>query len=930
MRNKSIMIYLLLSMMCIAQNAWSQSADKCNIAVKDSIDNSTFAISTVNGDDLLKSATISPANTLYGRLNGLTVLQNGGYGGTGETDPKMYIRGMGTLNDNSMLVLVDGLERPLSSLVTEEIESVSVLKDAASLALYGLRGANGVLLVKTKRGEIGRSKINVSYHHTFTTPFRMPKFANAATYAEAVNEGRTNEGLSALYNEQEINAYRSGKYPTLFPDVNWVKETLRDVGARDQVNLTASGGNEKVRYFALINFAADRGLIKNANMNDGYTSQLTNSTMNVRTNLDMRLTSTTQMSVNLMGKLREMNRPGAVTDANLMYSLYNLPANAYPVKTDNGTWGGGAQGLYPLNPVAQSSSTGYAMAHARGLYADMELVQNLDVLTKGLKARFRIGFDAFSESWDSRSKQYLYEATSVKLDPSGVPGTPIYTQYGKDMTELSFSTQLGGQSRHSNLQFGLDYEKNFSQGYLSTFLLYKQDKQVEIGQFNTFMHQDIVAGVHYTLANRYFFDLSMSASGTSRLPKDQRWGFFPAVLVAWNITNESFMRDISWVNQLKLRASYGLTGNDRITPNLNRYYFQGGSGFVFGNDYNKSIGGLMEGPLASRYVTYEKTSKLNVGLDTRLFNLLTLNIDAFYDQTYDIMVSTQGVASGMLGSINSYEPDGKVTNYGLEIGAKIDGTAKDFVYSVAGQLSFVRNKITNMNESYLPYDYLKSTGRPIGQVFGMEAIGFFKDQADIDKSPKQTFSTVYPGDLKYKDQNKDGKIDAFDAVAMGHNGYCPEIYYSASVDIEYKGIGLSALFQGTANQSIVLNTPGLYSPLIRNGTVSEHYLANCWRPNDSNNANALYPRLTTTESANNYRSNSAFIADASYLKLRMLEVYYKLPKMLVSKCRMSDLKLFVRGMNLFSIDNIKVTDPEFISAAYPTLRSYNLGFNLTF
>lgn len=919
-------IYISLSLLLTAQVAIAQTNKETPEQTNKTADQSTASTATVSGEELLKRSSLSPSNTLYGKLNGLTVLQNGGYGGAGEPEPTLFIRGLGTLNDNSILVLIDGLERPLSSLVTEEIEDITVLKDAAALAKYGLRGANGVLLIKTKRGMTDKPSIEVSYQHTFTSPARLPKFADAATYAEAVNEGLTNEGLPVQYTSPQIDAYRNGKYPSLYPNVNWMKETLREQGQRDQVNFAAHGGSAKVRYFSLINFASDRGLIKEADLNS-YSTQLTSSTMNVRTNLDIDLTSTTQMSVNLLGKLREMNRPGAVTDNVLMQNLYSLPSNAYPVITHNGIWGG-ASSVYPANPVAQTSSTGYSSAHARSLFADMTLKQDLSKWVKGLNAEFRIGFDASSENWDSRTKQYLSESNVAHLNAAGVPVDTVNTQYGKIENELGFSTSLGAQERHANLQFGLNYTKEFTNSKLNASVMYKQDKRVALGQFNSYMHQDVVAYAHYGLQNRYFFDLSMSGSGTSRLPKDSRWGFFPAAAAAWNITNEQFMQQVSWLNLLKLRLSYGLTGNDIVTPNLDQYPFVGGNGFVFNDDFKWQTG-TAEGHLPSSGVTFEKTSKLNIGIDTRFFNILTFNVDAFYDRTYDIMVNTQGVSSSMLGSINAFEPDGIVKNYGVEIGLNVSDKVGDFFYNVGGQFSFVRSNIVAMDEIYLPHDYLKATGRPVGQLFGLETIGFFKDEADIAKSPTQTFSTVYPGDFKYKDQNGDNRIDIYDQVAMGYNSMCPEIYYSASLELEYKGLGISAQFQGAANYSVILNTPGLYLPLMGNKAISTHYLENCWRPG-ADNSQAIYPRLTTTESNNNYKPNTVFVSDASYLKLRQAEVYYKLPQAWINKCRLQQLRVFARGMDLFSIDNIKVTDPESTGAVYPTLRSYHLGINLTF
>lgn len=525
MRNKLITI-ISLPVLCIA-SVWAQEKTTGSDMLQ--FDETTISASTVSGKELMKRSNINPANALYGKLNGLFIRQNGEYG-DGEGYPSMNIRGIGSLNNNSILVFVDGLERDINSLVLEEIEEITILKDAAALAPYGIRGANGVILVKTKRGKKGKTDIHVSYQHSVTTPVRLPQMADTATYAEAVNEGLANEGLAPRYTQQEIEAYRSGKYPILFPNVDWFNETLRDHGQRDQVNFTASGGSNRIRYYSMINFISDRGLLKNTDQGS-YSTQLANSILNVRTNLDIDITSSTQVKVNLSGKLKEKYSPGSISDGVLMETLYALPANAYPVRSHNGIWGG--SNMYPKNPVAESSSTGYTTSHARTLLADLTLTQDLEALAPGLSAEFRIGFDAYSETWDARSKQYLYESNIAHLDNSGIPTDTVNTQYGKEEKQLGFNSWLNNQNRHSNIQFALNYQKDFSQSNLFASIRYKQDKNVYLGQYNTYMHQDVIASGHYGLLNKYYLDFSIAASGTSRLPKANRWGVFPAISGAW-------------------------------------------------------------------------------------------------------------------------------------------------------------------------------------------------------------------------------------------------------------------------------------------------------------------------------------------------------------------------------------------------------------
>lgn len=924
---KNIIKYLFLSFICTVFAASAQQIQEADGQPVYQTEGSTMATSSVTGDLLLKRSSINPANTLYGRLNGLIVLQGSGYGSTGESDPIMYISGIGNISPKPPLVLIDGIERPLSMLVTEEIEDVTILKDAVALALYGMRGANGVVLVTTKRGKADKVDINVSWQHSFTSPTRLPKFANAISYVDAINEGLTNEGRNPRYTDLQRQAYETGNYPLLFPDVNWMEETLRKWGHRDQVNFSARGGTNKARFFSLINVISDRGLSKDDNSNSDYTTRLMSTTANIRTNLDINLTPTTLMQANIFARISEMNRPGAYTDTDLMWVPYNLPPNVYPVKNADGSWGGGSA-IYPMNPVAQSTSTGYASTHARGIYADLLLKQDLDSFVDGLSVEGRVGFDSFFDSEDVRSKRFLAKSLIPVLDASGAPVDTAVVEYGNDDKELGFGTRLVSQNRFFDLQFQLNYSKEIGPGNLQAFLLYRQDKRVLPGQNETYIHQEVTAFGHYSLLDRYYFDLSLSSAGSGRLPQNHHWGFLPAVGAAWRLSREAFLENTGWLDDLKLRLSFGLAGSDKIPYNLDQYPFSGGNGFIFGDTYAYSWG-FAEGRLPSKKVTYEKNRMLNFGIESKFIQKIALNVDVFFNKTYDIMVSKAGNTSSMLGATHSYEPNGAVKNRGIEIRVSIGDQTGDFKYNIGGQFTFTRNTIDNMNEPYRPYDYMKRTGRPVGQLFGMENIGFFQDEADISQSPLQMFSNVYPGDFKYKDQNGDNQIDENDEIPIGYTNQCPEIYYSATIDLEYKGFGVSALFQGIGNYSLYTSHASLYYPLMNNTTVSEHYLENYWRPG-ADNTGAKYPRLTTTESSNNYRLNNAFIANASYLKLRYAEVYYKFPASLTSKIHVDNCKLFVRGMDLFSIDQIKVIDPEARGIAYPSLKSYHVGFSLTF
>lgn len=882
----------------------------------------TKAISQTDGDALLRRSTIKPSNSLFGLLSGLTVMQQGGYA----SSASLSIRGRGSLNNNSILILVDGVERDLNTLVIEEIEDVVVLKDAAALAIYGMRGANGALLVTTKRGTEQKQSISVKYELAMGTPTRLPEFVDAPTYAQAYNEGLANEGIAPIYSDLEIEAYRSGKYPDSFANVDWMKETLRKWSTTHQASITATGGNKRIKYFSMLKYVNDQGLLRHTDTYPEYSTQLMRNILNIRTNLDIAVTRTTDVSINLLGRLAEQNRPGNVVDSEIMQTLYTLPANAFPVKNSDGIWGGLSG--YRLNPVAETSYTGYALGHSRAILADLAITQRLDALVKGLKVFARASVDATAENYDGRTKQYLYESNLAQFDPTGELGPVTTTQYGREDKQLGFYSYLGAQQRSSNIQAGFAYELNNEKHKLSSAIFYRQDKYVGLGGGTTSTHQDIVAYGDWAYKDRYFVSASISGSGTSRLPKELRWGVFPAVALAWRADNEAFLKNSEAVDLLNIRASYGLTGNDLVTPYLDRYPFNFSGSFAFtDNILNQS--GMAEQRLPSAHYTYEKAAKLNVGFDLRMFDLVTLSADAFYERRRDIMVNANTVNSGIVGITLSDVAEGVVDNRGVELTMNIGRQYRNGYFNIGGTFSFARNKIIDMNEEAQPYDYMKRTGHSTGQPFGLEVIGFFQNQEDIDGSPTQYFSEVYPGDYKYKDQNGDDRIDEYDVVALGRNSSIPELNYSILLDAGYKGLSLSAMFQGVGCYTVPLTTTGVYQPLVNNTTLSEHYLENCWRPNGLVTS-ALYPRLTTTGSSNNYRTNSALLANGAFLKLRYVELAYTLPRQWVNKIRMKEARVFVRGTDLFSIDRIDVLDPEVMNVAYPVLKTVQLGVSFSF
>lgn len=889
---------------------------------------STGAVSTVYAENIEKSSAFSIGNSLYGNALGLTTLQNTGV--VWEQMPSMYIRGLKTLNgNNGILLVVDGIERDnnwqaLKYITPEEVESVSVLRDAAALALYGYRGVNGVVNIVTKRGKYNTREINFSYDHAFNYMTRKPEMADAYMYASALNEALTNDGKQVRYSQNELNAFKNGTSPYLYPNVNWWEEVFRERGTSDIATLSFRGGSTKMRYYTMMNLQNNRGFIKHYNATPDYSTQEKYSKANFRSNLDIDLSPKTKMQANIMGILNEFSRPGMGSD-NLISKLYQLPSAAFPVRTESGLWGGNTTWGENWNPVALTEGRAYSKGHTRGLYADMSLRQDLSSLTEGLGASVRMGYDNLASYWENHTKGYKYGMATVASWENGMPVAGEELTGGKD-TEMSGDSKLDWQYRAFNFQMNIDWQRQFGAHNLYSMLLYSYKYDNAKGINNTFYRQNVGWYTHYGFKNRYFADFTLMASASNLLAPDHRWNVSPTVGLAWLISNEKFMQHQNVVDFLKLRASFGMLNTDNIPGN--GYWNEtvgGGNGYPINNNFGGD-GGWQEGRLASVNGTTEKAYKYNAGIDATLFKGLTLTVDGFYERRSDIWVSSAGQNSAVLGATSSYVNAGIVDSWGTEIGANYFKKIGGVELNLGGTFTYNRSKIIEMLEEPAAYDYTRATGNPVGQIFGLQAIGYFVDQADIDNSLPQQFGPVKAGDIKYKDMNGDKVINSDDRVAMGYNSTCPETYYSFSLGLEWKGLGFSAQFQGVGNYTAILSS-NYYRPLVDNTTISTYAYQNRWTPETPN---ARFPRLTTETVDNNLQTSSLWLADRSFLKLRNCEVYYKLPSSWLSKCWMKNAKVYVRGVELLCFDGSDHLDPEAMNNSYPATRSVHVGLSVGF
>ena len=891
---------------------------------------STSAVSVITSESTNKRSAKNIGNSILGQGSGLISLQNSGnYAGI---NPTFYIRGMQSLDGNTPLFVVDGIERDIQYISAEEVESVSVLKDAAATALYGYKGANGVVLITTKRGKFNSKEIKVNLDHAINFMTHKPKFVDAQTYAKAMNEAYANDGFeNPRYTQEEVDAFGSGKYPYLYPNVNWVDETFRNHSVTNMLNASFTGGGEKFKYYALLDLQYDNGFVKNPDTHEGYSTNNKYVKGNLRMNMDMILSKNTTMKVNLLGVLAESNAPGS--SAKLWDMVYSLPSAAFAVKGEDGKWGGNSTWAGTVNPVAQSQDAGYSRNHNRGIYTDLTIRQELPAVLKGLAVQGRIAYDHFSNIYENYSKTYVYGSPTVADWLNGEP------QLGKAFTggsesDLGASISTNSFSRRFHIDASADYQNTFGAHSIYSQLKYDYEFSDEFAINSTLYRQNISWYTHYGLLDRYFLDLALVESGSNRLAPGSKWALSPTVSAAWVLSKENFMKNLNWVDFLKLRASYGIIQTDILPESGWMYYMQqyqttGGS-YPFNSGFQSDFGRTYLDAIATSSLTRVKAAKFNAGVDATLFGGLDFSFDGFYQRRSNIWVSTAGKYSSELGVDAPYEGDGIVDSWGWEASLDYNKQIGDVKFNIGANIDYYRSQIKEQDEAPKLYPNLVSTGHRVSQLFGYKAIGFFKDQADIDASKPQLLgSTPRPGDIKYEDVNGDGQIDTNDKTAIGYSTVAPEIYYNIHLGVEWKGLGIDAMFQGTGRYTGVLSTKSMYKPLVGNTTISQYYYDNRWTPETA--STAKFPALSSTSNANNYNTNTLWMFDRSFFKLRNIEVYYNFPKAMLAKTKLLNAaKLYVRGVDLFSFDHLDESDPEVFGATNPLNRSIVAGLSVTF
>lgn len=905
----------------------------------------TGSISSVNTDELLKVPTASIGNMLSGVLSGVSSIQSSGQ--PGSDDPDVFIRGISTLNTMNAkpLYLVDGVERSFFQIDPNEVENITILKDASSTAVFGVRGANGVIIVTTKRGKEGKAKINASFSYGIQTPTRMPEFVNSYDYATFLNEAYTNDGKDPKFTPEAVEAFRTHSNPIIYPDTDWMELLFKSSAPQTQGNVNISGGTERVRYFISMGMLDQKGFFKNHDTR--YDANFNFNRYNYRANLDIDFTKTTLVAINMGGRVEKRNFPRSGDDINQLFRrIYWATPFSGPGIVD-GKWIKGNSQYLPVglsDGLGNIYGRGYGSKTTNVVNLDLALTQKLDFVTKGLQFKIKVaynsGYDHTKEratSIESYQPWYRKDVTWMEHPAGSDPNEVVYIQDG-EAGLISYAESFG-KSRDWYAEASFDWKRDFGLHHLSALALYNQSKTYYPDSDYPGIprgYVGLVGRVTYDYDNKYLIEGNVGYNGSENFAPGNRYGFFPAVSGGWVLTQEEFLKDNPVVNFLKIRASYGIVGNNRYHPYgtgfMDRFlylpnsYFIG-SGYQFGTGTSWSPGAY-EKSFGNSGLSWEKSAKQNYGIDFSLFNQkLSGSIDYFYEKRTDILAkaSTDPIIHAMSLPVLNL---GIVSNKGVELNLKWNHKINSFRYWTNLNVSYAKNKIVYQDEVPSEYTYTLKTGHPVGQPFGLKVRGFYyegmEDVADHSYVLKE-------GDVVYEDLNHDGKIDDNDKTAIGYPSY-PLLNAGLTLGFEYKGFDFSMLWVGATKTSRVLEET-FRKPLgeTYDRSLMSHQFTDRWTPETA--ATAKLPRATIDGVKNNYRDSELWVKDASYLRLKNIEIGYNFRLPFMPKIGMEKMRVFMTGYNLLTFDKLKISDPESMSSGvpqYPVMRVINFGLNVSF
>ncbi len=901
------------------------------------------SIATTTSEELKQMGTPNLSNALAGRVSG--VISMVGSGRPGGDDAEIYVRGVATLNsDNSRpLILVDGVERDFTQVDAEDVESFSVLKDASATAVYGVRGANGVILITTKRGKVGKPTISARYTTTLQQPTRLPTYLGSFEHALLRNEALMNDGLNPRFTEQDLQHFRDQDSPYTHPDNDYFEDFLRKVSYMHNMNINVRGGSDRLRYFVGTNGMYQDGIYKQF---EGARTP-TNAhfkRLNLRSNLDFDLTKTTTLSLDLNSRIeRQQNISiGDIGSTSLFSEMNTTPPYFYPYRLPNGSYGGNPDG--GANIMAILTDYGYNQVNDNILEGTFKLNQKLDFVTKGLSARGMVSYNSYFE----RGTKVGYWPPTYTYDPQ----TDTYTEITEETPPWISTVDGDGHRRRNQMEVALNYARTFNGHDVTGLLLYTQTQ--------SFANQNVPQGflgyvgrATYAYKQRYLAEFNFGYNGSDQFDKANRYGFFPSFSAGWVITEENFMKNIPAISFLKIRGSYGEVGNDKIGSDrflyLQTYNLSGN--YFYGTDQSfGSQSALYEGDLGNTNVTWEVGKKSNAGFDMKMFDSkFSLSLDLFREMRVNIFTS-RNTTPNMLGVGLPRENIGKVENKGFEIETGYDNRDGQLQYFVRGMFSLSKNTVVFQDEVVPKFEYMRRTGKSVGQNFGLDVVGYYTpDDFETDGSGNlilseagnpilkegnavPTWEAVQPGDLKYLDRNNDGILDTFDEGPIG-NSRIPQFIYSISNGYRYKGFDFSMMWQGSGGNHKFITGSGAYEPVRERNRFleihKERWTVERWQNDEAIN----YPRLSSAQNSHNHRNNTFYLQKGDFIRLKNLELGYNFPKRITSGLGISNLRLYAGGTNTLTFAYIKNFDPETGSSSgtsYPQMKLWTFGVNVTF
>lgn len=904
----------------------------------------TGSVTSVESKELIKAAGTNLANALAGNISGFSAIQSSGQ--PGADDPTIFVRGIGSLDAERAkpLIMVDGVERSFYRMDPNEVESITVLKDASATAVFGVRGANGVILVTTKRGSAGKMSVSLTSEVGFQKPIRLYDYCNSYEYGTVYNESRLNDDPTLTsdelpFKEYHLQAFKDHSQPLIYPDTDWQEYLLKDAAFQTKHNISVSGGTKNVRFFTSLGFVSQDGLYKS--FDTDYDSNIQYNRYNYRANLDIDVTKTTTLSINMGGRIEDNKTPITKDDGKFDPQLYfALPfagAGLY-----EGKWVRASELNLPFTSGALQNGDAFEQYYGRGyqrvarneVNLDIILKQRLDFLTQGLSFTVKGSYNGYYTHTKKWSKQEPYY--TAHLDEF----EEIYFKRLREETNMSYS-EGSGKGRDWYLEASVNYDRTFKGHHVSGLVLYNQWKQQYPGSAGYSYsaiprgYVGLVGRITYDYKSRYLLDINMGYNGSENFAPGKRYGLFPAVSAGWVPTEEKWLKGSKVLNFLKFRGSVGLVGNDLVSGKERFYYLPAeynpsSGGYNFGTGITTLLPGAVEKKIGNEDVTWEKSLKYTAGIDYKMFkNRLSGSIDLFMENRWDIL-TTVNTSPSFIAVDMPVVNLGKVKNRGfeVEIGWN-DKINKNFSYRIKGNVSFARNTILEMDEIPKEYPWQVETGLSVGQNFGYVFDGFVTEEDLASGNLPDHHTDLHPGDAKYKDLNEDGEITTVDMKAIGYSKY-PELTGGLTIGFEFFGFDFSMLWSGAAMVSRYINTD-LRIPFGPTQLLPLQRWIYDGRWTEATADTATLPRVSTASITNNYTLNSSlWLRNAAYLRLKNLQLGYTFDSPALKRAKIRGLRVYATAENLWTLDSYKISDPENTNRSYPLQTIVTLGVNLTF